>query len=307
MKMRMDKDYLIQKWLAGELTPDEEKAFEKMENAPFLKSIAGDATKFRASQFSRAIPYDDFKKVLNAHNTPVRKLNWARPLMRVASIFVVGFALYYFLFYDNLTRIETEFGEKVTIDLPDQSSVSINALSEIAYDEKNWNSERKIKLEGEAFFDVAKGKQFVVSTPTGEVTVLGTEFNVRQRDNFFEVKCFEGTVKVNFEDHETILKVGENVRWYHGVLEQGKNTFSIPQWTKNVSDFQRVDVVEVFAELERQYGVKVTLENVDRERLFTGGFVHDNLDNALKSITVPLDLDYVILETDKVRVKPREK
>ena len=166
MKMRMDKDYLIQKWLAGELTPDEEKAFEAMEDAPFLRQIAGDATKFRASQFSRAIPYDDFKKVLNAHNTPVRKLNWARPLMRVASIFVVGFALYYFLFYDNLTRIETEFGEKVTIDLPDQSSVSRNAISEIAYDEKNWNSERKIKLEGEAFFDVAKGKQFVVSTPT---------------------------------------------------------------------------------------------------------------------------------------------
>ncbi|MGB5370802.1 MAG: DUF4974 domain-containing protein, partial [Flavobacteriaceae bacterium] len=74
-----------------------------------------------------------------------------------------------------------------------------------------------------------------------------------------------------------------------------------------VSDFQRLNVAEVFAELERQYGVTVTLENVDGKRLFTGGFVHDNLDNALKSITVPLDLDYVILETDKVRVKPREK
>lgn len=307
MDIRMDQDYLIQKWLSGELTPEEEKAFEAMDDAPFLKKIAGNATKFRALQFSKAKQYDDFKKVLDSRTKPVRKLNWVHPLMQIASILVVGFAIFYFLINDSLTQVETQFGEKVTISLPDGSAVTVNALSEIAYNENNWNSERKIKLEGEAFFDVAKGKQFVVSTSTGEVTVLGTEFNVRQRDNFFEVKCFEGTVKVNFEDHETILKVGDNVRWYHGVLEQGKNTFSIPQWTKNVSDFQRVDVVEVFAELERQYGVKITLENVDRERLFTGGFVHDNLDNALKSITVPLDLDYVILETDKVRVKAREK
>lgn len=307
MEMRMDHDYLIQKWLAGELTPEEEKAFEALEDAPFLREIAGDAAKFRASQFSKAKQYDDFKKVLDAHKTPVRKLNWVRPLMRIASIFVVGLTLYYFFVYDSLTQVETQFGEKVTINLPDGSAVTVNALSEIAYYEKNWNGNRKIRLAGEAFFDVAKGKQFVVSTPTGEVTVLGTEFNVRQRDDFFEVKCFEGTVKVNFEDHEAILDQGDKVRWYHGVLEQGINTYSVPQWTKNVSDFQRVDVAEVFAELERQYGVKATLENVDGERLFTGGFVHDNLDNALKSITVPLDLDYVILETDKVRVKPREK
>lgn len=303
----MDKDYLIQKWLADELTPEENKAFETLEDASFLKGIASDAKKFRASQFSKTKQYDDFKKVLNAHQTPVGIINWVRPLMRIASILVLGFALYYLFFHVNLTRIETQFGEKVTINLPDESSVSVNALSKIAYTEKNWNSKRIIKLEGEAFFDVAEGKQFVVSTPTGEVTVLGTEFNVNQRDTFFEVKCFEGTVRVKIEDYVAVLNQGDNARWYNGVFEQGKNTYSAPQWTKNVSDFQRLNVAEVFAELERQYGVTVTLENVDGKRLFTGGFVHDNLDNALKSITVPLDLDYVILETDKVRVKPREK
>lgn len=303
----MDQDYLIQKWLAGELTPEEEKAFEAIGDAPFLRKIAGDATMFRASQFSKAKKYNDFKKVLDAHKTPVRKLNWVRPLMRIASILVVGFALYYFFIYDNLTRVETQIGEMITIDLPDESSVSVNALSEIAYNEKSWNRDRKIKLEGEAFFDVAKGKQFVVSTSAGEVTVLGTEFNVKQRGNIFEVKCFEGIVRVNIEDHEAVLNQGDNIRWYDGAFEQGKNSYSIPQWTKNVSDFKRVAVAQVFDELERQYGVTVTMENVDGKRLFTGGFVHDNLENALKSITIPLDLDYVILQTDKVRVKPREK
>ncbi|MCW5515723.1 FecR family protein [Muriicola sp. Z0-33] len=303
----MNKDYLIQKWLTEELTPEEQKAFEALEDVSFLKGIADDAKNFRASQFSKAKTYSDFKKVLDIQKAPVRKLYWVRPLMRIASIFIVGFAMYYFFFYENLTHVETQFGEKVTINLPDESSVSVNALSEIAYNEKNWNKERKIKLEGEAFFDVAKGKQFVVSTPQGEVTVLGTEFNVKQRENFFEVKCFEGTVRVTLEEYESVLNQGDNVRWYNGVVEQSKNTYSVPQWTKNISDFQRVAISQVFSELERQYGVTVTLEHIDEKRLFTGGFVHDNLDNALKSITVPLDLDYVILQTDKVRVKPREK
>jgi ferric-dicitrate binding protein FerR (iron transport regulator) len=304
--MRMDKDYLMRKWLAGELTPEEEKAFEALDDAPFLKGISSDAKKFRAAHFSKAKTYGEFKNTLDAHKTPVRKLNWVQPLMRIAGILIVGLAAYYFYFYENLTRVETQFGEKVTIDLPDESSVSVNALSEIAYNERSWNSDRKISLEGEAFFDVAKGKQFVVSTPIGEVAVLGTEFNVNQRGDFFEVTCYEGIVRVTTKDGETVLRQGDNVRWNNGIMEQGRNTHSAPQWTKNVSDFQRVAISRVFSELERQYGVTVILEDVDGQRLFTGGFVHDNLDNALKSITVPLDLDYVILENDKVRVKPHE-
>lgn len=303
----MEQDYLIKKWLAGGLTPEEEKAFEAMEDAPFLKGIVDDAKKFHAPQFSKTTAYEDLKKVLDARRAPVRKLNWVRPLMRIASIFILGFAMYYFFIYDNLTHVETRFGEKVTINLPDESSVSVNALSEISYNEKNWNSDRKVQLEGEAFFDVAKGRQFVVSTRKGLVTVLGTKFNVKQRDAYFEVKCFEGTVRVNIQDYETVLNIGDNVRWYKGDIEKGENTYSEPQWTENVSDFQRTNVAEVFAELERQYGVTVTLEDVDGERLFTGGFEHDNLDRALKSITAPLDLHYVILENDKVRVRPREK
>lgn len=303
----MDKDYLIQKWLAEELTPEEQKAFESLEDAAFLKGIVANAKNFRASQFSKAKTYSDFKNVLDAHKIPVRKLNWIRPLMRIASIFIVGLVGYYFFFYENLTRVETQFGQKTTVGLPDGSVVSVNALSEIAFDEEGWNDDRTIKLEGEAFFDVAKGKQFVVSTQAGDVAVLGTEFNVNQRDGFFEVKCFEGTVQVTMEDHKTVLNQGDNIRWFNGKMEEGKNTYSVAQWIKNVSDFQRVAVSQVFSELERQYGVTVRLENVDGKRLFTGGFVHDNLDNALKSITDPLNLDYMILENDKVRVKPREK
>ena len=206
-----------------------------------------------------------------------------------------------------MTEIETQVGQKTSIVLPDSSLVFINASSEIGYNEKKWNKKREVKLEGEAFFDVAKGARFDVITPQGKVSVLGTEFNVKQRGNFFEVKCFEGTVRVTASSHHVILKEGDNFRIFQEIVTTGKNTYSVAQWTKNISDFQRVEVSEVFAEIERQYGVQVILENVDANQLFTGGFVHDNVNNALKSITEPLDLEYAILPNDNVRVQPREK
>ncbi|MBT8182285.1 MAG: FecR family protein [Eudoraea sp.] len=303
----MDKDYLIKKWLADELNPEESKVFEKLDDTPFFKDVVDSASVFKASQFSKVEDYQKLKERLNGSETKVKRLNWIRPLMRIASVFVLGFTLYYFFINENLTKIDTEVGEKVSIILPDASSVTVNALSEIAYNENRWKQKREIKLKGEAFFDVAKGAKFDVITTKGTVSVLGTEFNVRQRGSFFEVRCFEGTVKVSTADHEEILEQGDSFRILEGILTIGKNMYNVPQWTKNISDFQRVAVSQVFAELERQYGVIIIYENVNIEQLFTGGFVHDSLDNALRSITEPLDLEYTILPTNKVRVKPREK
>ena len=71
---------------------------------------------------------------------------------------------------------------------------------------------------------------------------------------------------------------------------------------QNVSSFERVALAEVIDELERQYNIKVTGENIGASTLFTGGFVHDNLSNALQSITEPLGLKYRIVSTAEVQI-----
>ena len=220
---------------------------------------------------------------------------------------VIGFVLSYLFWPGSVTKIETQIGEQTTLTLPDASTVMINAVSEVAFNEKKWDDDRKIKLIGEAFFDVVKGSRFQVITPEGEITVLGTEFNVKQRGSFFEVSCYEGRVQVTSGQSDVILEVGDTFRSYQGTITTGKNSFAAPQWTRQVSTFARVPLSEVFAELERQYGVKVTFGDVNTELLFTGGFAHDSLDNALKSITEPLNLDYIISATNNVRVVSGEK
>ncbi|MGB5315894.1 MAG: FecR domain-containing protein [Robiginitalea sp.] len=303
----MDENDLIRKWLSGELSPEESEAFEALEEASFYREIISDAAAFKAPGLSGGVDSPMLGKRLPEDHTPQPKRKWVRPLMRIASVLVLGLAMYYLLFQQNLVRVETGVGEKTTITLPDASSVALNALTEISFNESKWEDNREVQLEGEAFFDVAKGATFVVATSGGSVSVLGTEFNVRQRGKVFEVRCFEGEVKVVSGSHTAVLREGDNFRISDGVVTTGENMDPYPRWTRNTSHFQRVPMSEVFAELQRQYDVEVLLEDVVTEQLFTGGFIHGNLELALKSVTEPMGLSYSINNDNEVRVKPREQ
>ncbi|MGI9546835.1 MAG: FecR family protein, partial [Flavobacteriaceae bacterium] len=216
-------------------------------------------------------------------------------------------ALFYFLFDDNSVTIETLAGEKRQLELPDASVVVVNALSQISYSSDSWEDNRIIELEGEAFFDVTKGNSFDVKTPAGTVSVLGTEFNVKQRTDFFEVKCFEGSVQVVSPTQEKILKAGEHFRLSGNRLELGQNDYPEPQWTNNISSFRNLPLIEVMAELERQYAIDVNMSETTGKILFTGGFEHGDLENALESITEPLDLSFKFETTNQVSIHPREQ
>lgn len=302
----MDQEKLIQKWLLEELSEKEGAAFDALEDASFYRGIIKDAERFKASNFSKVDDFETFKKQVILTDPKVKKLEWFRPMLRIASVAVLLFGIYYVFMLNQPTTVETLVAQKKTIELPDASKVVLNALSEVNYDEEQWNTKREITLEGEAFFDVAKGAKFDVITPKGTVSVLGTEFNVKQRGTFFEVACFEGTVRVVTNGHTEILEVGDNLTVFNGEVIAGKNSFNEPQWTKNSSYFQRTPLLEVFAELERQYGLTLTFDHVNTDQLFTGGFVHGNLEAALMAISAPLDLDYEILKANEVRFSKRE-
>ncbi|NND79334.1 MAG: DUF4974 domain-containing protein [Maribacter sp.] len=303
----MNKEYLVKKWLADELSDAERKEFEQLEDFQLHKDILDNAAYFKSSGFSEMDDFENFSKRLDTLGNPVRKMNWVKPLLRIASVFVIGFTLYYLFLFNNVVEVQTLVSEKTTIELPDASTVIVNAMSEVRYSKREWSQKRELELQGEAFFDVAKGSKFNVITTEGIVSVLGTQFNVKQRGSYFEVECFEGIVKVTSQNTSEQLKAGDRFRFSNGQISLGKTTFQNPQWTKNVSSFDRIPLSEVISELERQYNVEVAVDKIKTERLFTGGFVHDNIENALKSITEPLDLGYNIEAGNRVSLFASEK
>ncbi|NNK12450.1 MAG: FecR family protein, partial [Flavobacteriaceae bacterium] len=299
----MDEKNLLEKWLNNSLSDAEKEAFEKTEAFPFYKKLVTDASHFKASHFADIGDYESLRQRLFEKEVPVRKLNPTPWLLRIASVFVVGIALYYFLFFNPEVRVETLARQQTNVELPDNSLVVLNTMSEMAYTPDSWEKERSLKLKGEAFFDVAKGSRFDVITELGTVSVLGTEFNVKQRDSIFEVICYEGKVKVVSGLIAEEIRPGDRLQFTNGKFLLSKTFTSGPQWTDNISDFQEAPLIEVIKELQRQYGVKVELIDIEGDRTFTGGFVHGDLQNALRSIAEPLGLDFQINDNKVVTLK----
>ena len=287
----MDKEYLIKKWLKDELTAEERQAFEQLEDYGDYQAVIDHAAHFKASGISEVSDFETFKANYKAGNKPNR-VHWLNPLLRVAAVLVVALGAYFLVFTNDMVEVKTLASEKTTITLPDASEVILNADSEIAYNKNDWSNNRALELEGEAYFKVAKGKQFDVLTEAGTVTVVGTAFNVKQRSEYFEVQCYEGIVRVSADTIIRQLKAGDTYKILNGKFTEGNTIHQEPQWTKNISSFEAIPLKEVLAELERQYNMEVSYQKVDVERLFTGGFTHDNLKNALISITKPMGLTY---------------
>ncbi|MDG5492110.1 FecR family protein [Psychroserpens sp. SPM9] len=303
----MNKDNLIKKWLNDELSPAEKEQFEQGEDFQFYKAIVDGAKQFKASNHSDPMSFTDFKSAYDSQKTEAKTQSWHKPLLRIASILVIALGLYFSFFYNNLTHIETLASQKTTIELPDHSQVILNAGSQIEYRKKNWESNRSINLNGEAYFKVAKGKTFDVITPQGTVTVVGTAFNVNQRLDFFEVRCFEGIVQVTSGEHTKTLVAGDTFRVLNDDLLLDEMTDEEPQWINNKTTFKAIPFKAVIAEMERQYDIKIIVENVNTERLFTGGFMHNHIENALLSITEPMGLHYKINTSNAVVIHGDKK
>jgi len=298
----MIEDDLLKKWLNDELTDAEKKVFSKQEDFAFNQDIIDKAKHFKASDFSKADDFEIFKAKYKVRSS-VKRLNWLKPVLRVASVLVIGFAIYFTMFLnDSLVKERTHLAEKTTIKLPDLSSVTMNADSEITYDKDSWFDNRALNLKGEAYFKVAKGKTFDVITDNGVVTVVGTKFNVKTRSDYFEVICYEGIVKVMSDTITRQLLVGDTYRILNSKFSQDKVEVIQPEWVENRSSFRAVPLKEVVSELERQFNVKVTFKDTKTTRLFSGGFTHNDLEKALSAITEPMNLTYKISSSNQVLI-----
>ncbi len=289
----MKKEELIKKWLDNELSVEELKAFQRLEEYDSYVKLSEKAKQFKAPDFDSSEAYKRMEPIIEHKRTQKSLLIRLRPIAQIAAIFMIVFGAYTLLFSNGLTTFNTLASQKITITLPDASIVKLNSKSQLSFDKNTWKEQREVKLEGEAFFKVAKGSRFDVQTNSGIVSVMGTQFNVKNRNNYFEVKCFEGKVSVLYRDELTELPAGKTLRIINGITFNNQTNLEHPTWIENESSFKSVPLAEVIDEFERQYDVKVVID-IDTNTLFSGSFVHDNKDLALKSITLPFGLNYTI-------------
>ena len=295
----MQENYLA-KWLNNELSEEELASFKRSEEYASYQKIVRASDALEAPTFDMEKALGDFKSRQLNKETKVIKMRPAQYLMRIAAAVTVLFAATYFYIASLNETFSTEYAQRTEIVLPDASEVLLNAESKLSYSERKWDSERALSLEGEAFFKVAKGKKFTVTTDLGTVSVLGTQFNVESRKGFFEVTCYEGLVSVTYQGKEEKLPAGTSFLVVNErIVPVEAPLNSVPSWVNNESSFKSIPLTYVLNEFQRQYNIKVETKNVDLTQLFTGTFSNTNINLALQSISTPSQISYT-LEKNKV-------
>nr|WP_321357964.1 FecR domain-containing protein [uncultured Draconibacterium sp.] len=192
--------------------------------------------------------------------------------------------------------IECMPGEHLVAELPDGSSVDLNAASKLVYYPLKWKWQRKLEFEGEGFFNVEKGSTFTVESDNGITQVLGTSFNIYAREENYRVTCLTGKVQVTSPNDEKVMLLPQN----HVELEEGKLVVTkmyepekAISWKQNYFYFTGRPLKEVIDEIERQYAVTIKLDPQLNNRNFGSNFSKQHsVENVLDFVCKPMNLKF---------------
>lgn len=267
-----------------------------------------------------------------AYQIPPQRSNKSYPFLKIAAA-VSLLILFSFLFFKQpfddaqpapTTEVEwiekaTTVGQKSTVYLSDGSKITLNAKSKIRFPRTFSHATRNLWLEGEAFFEVAHdpGRPFVVHTNELQTTVLGTSFNISNYpgERLVKVSLASGKIRINnvieqMPGFEYLLNPGEGIvfnRENKAVKEVRFNPLEELSWKDGILYFKDVDFHEIVEELETWYGVEIQvadMKQTDRNKLFTGEYDNESLQNVLEGLSFTKNFDFSI-EHDIVIIKFR--
>ena len=187
-------------------------------------------------------------------------------------------------------------GGEYNLVLADGTSVKLNADSKLSFPDKFIGKERRVRLEGEALFHVAKDSEhpFIVETKEVRTRVLGTSFNIKAYDNEESVytTLLTGKVEVSAvnENESVILTPGMQCEWEKDehVMEMKKvDAEKYVAWKQGQFMFDNENITVVTRVLERWYGLKfIYNEGCSRKHTFSGCLSKDDsLESILETLT----------------------
>lgn len=301
----MKEEKVIHDWLNGSLDSEEAKALLDANTFASYKRILDASEKLKAPNFDIDSSY---RRILASIEAKKRKQKVIRLWTVVSIAASIAILLTLFIFpFNNNTIYQTGIAENSTIYLPDSSKVVLNANSKLEFNEKKWDDDRTVHLQGEAYFHVAKGKKFSVVSNSGKTRVLGTRFNIFDRENFYEVNCFHGKVEVEVGDRLKELSISQAIRFEDNQLFHLTSKHQYPLWVDGFIEFKSVPISLVIKEIENNFPIKVVVDNnIDLTKKISGKFSSTNLTEALQSFALPLGLSFEERK-NKVYIKPLEK
>lgn len=213
----------------------------------------------------------------------------------IAALFCIalGISHFYQVYIQNTVIIQatTSFGEKKPITLPDGTHIVLNSCSSLRYPGVFAGGMRKVELDGEAYFRVARNEDmpFIISTKNFDVRVLGTHFNIKSysKDEIVSVNVESGKVQVDLPEAMMRLTTSEqiSINTVSGEYTKRREQGEVATWIKGTLKFNSTPIRDVARELERVYNCHITFANeYEFNNLISGEHDNESLESVLKSI-----------------------
>lgn len=256
-----------------------------------------------------------FKRSMHAG----RRISLRRSAVRIAAAAVVAAVLLAgglttVLLSKRLAQpvtVVTQLGERSQVVLPDGTKVWLNSSSSVEYVAPFFSRQRRVKMEGEAYFEVEHDRRapFVVSTNGLDVEVLGTRFNIRNDDNEHRVTTvlLEGAVKAYASGREQASvrlhpaqQLVFDTRTHAMRLTDCPSAERSINWIDGRFCFEHDTFGEIVAELKRYYNVDIRFMDTRlRDMRFSGNFrVEDGIYHIMSVLQLTYKFNYRIAGND---------
>lgn len=199
------------------------------------------------------------------------------------------------------STLQVKNGQQNEIILEDGTKILLNAGTTLYYPKQFSRKERTIRLDGEAFLEVAKDldRPFIVETADATIKVLGTSFNLKtyEEDQFITVTVESGKVEVELEKATMLLESNEHL-YYDKTDNIFTKTNESPEkskaWISGGIYFNRTPIYQVLNELRRRFNCVIEFEKESDmiDEFFYGAYNGDNLETILNAIIFSTEIKY---------------
>lgn len=306
-------DELLKKYIAGNTNREESR-----EVFQWIKQSQMNEQYFKALRrfYDISVWRDDISR-----SSAVRTVSRTMKIgivLRIASVFLLIAGLFYFYQQFSLNSQRDEnvpivaaskdvlvpTGKCMKLVLGDGSRVWVNSKSRLVYSSCFNDTERRVHLLGEAYFEVAHDpdRPFIVETQDFQVEVLGTVFNVRAYDDLhaFETSLVEGAVIVRSEhtSEQISLKPSERVTADSEGLKIGHFNKDEFLWREGILSINNKTISEILPLLEQYFDVEFFVKGdfTASNKRYTGKF---RIQDGVEHILSVLQLDDNLIEVKK--------
>lgn len=306
---------LIAKYIAGEMNEYERKDFEQMvnknhDNELLINQVQTDWELMGGKNVKRPnvdMAWDSMinrlesEDLLYTQNTvPVYRMRWAQVAAAILTVFVVSSVFLLSGIWSKDIIIQSSSDPSTLVHtLADGSTIYLKPNTQVTFNKRFGSKDRKVTLNGEAFFDVASNPDlpFEIVTQNATVKVLGTSFTVKSaKEEDFEVIVETGTVSISSNignEQSVVATAGERVTLANKQLTKSAVTSkSYPAWRTQRLQFKDETLSNVIMVINKNYKANILIDSeLLASRRITVTFYNNTLNSIVEVMCAALNLE----------------